>query len=157
MWELDCKESWALKNWRFWTVVLEKILENPLDCKRSNLACCYQWSCKELDSTEQLNWTEQDLVVGPIIIFILPSSEAEIPFWNVYRSFNVIGKYLRLFLLGPIIIFILPSSEAEIPFWNVYRSFNVIGKYLRLFLLTELQVLLRLLWYFAYIHNGRKC
>ena len=33
MWELDCEESWALKNWCFWTVVLEKILESPLDCK----------------------------------------------------------------------------------------------------------------------------
>ena len=33
MWELDHKESWVLKNWCFWTVVLEKTLENPLDCK----------------------------------------------------------------------------------------------------------------------------
>ena len=33
MWELDYKESWAPKNWRFWTVVLEKTLENPLNCK----------------------------------------------------------------------------------------------------------------------------
>ena len=33
MWELDCEESWAPKNWCFWTVVLEKILESPLDCK----------------------------------------------------------------------------------------------------------------------------
>ena len=33
MWELDHKESWALKNWCFWTVVLEKTLESPLDCK----------------------------------------------------------------------------------------------------------------------------
>ena len=33
MWELDHKESWALKNWYFWTVVLEKTLESPLDCK----------------------------------------------------------------------------------------------------------------------------
>ena len=33
MWELDCKEGWALKNWCFWTVVLEKTLESPLDCK----------------------------------------------------------------------------------------------------------------------------
>ena len=33
MWELDYKESWGPKNWCFWTVVLEKILENPLDCK----------------------------------------------------------------------------------------------------------------------------
>ena len=33
MWESDCEESWALKNWCFWTVVLEKTLESPLDCK----------------------------------------------------------------------------------------------------------------------------
>ena len=33
MWELDYKERWAPKNWCFWTVVLEKTLESPLDCK----------------------------------------------------------------------------------------------------------------------------
>ena len=33
MWELDYKEGWAQKNWCFWTVVLEKTLESPLDCK----------------------------------------------------------------------------------------------------------------------------
>ena len=33
MWELDYKESWVLKNWCFWTVVPEKTLESPLDCK----------------------------------------------------------------------------------------------------------------------------
>ena len=33
MWELDHKESWAPKKWWFWTVVLEKTLESPLDCK----------------------------------------------------------------------------------------------------------------------------
>ena len=33
MWEVDCKESWTLKNWCFWTVVLEKTLESSLDCK----------------------------------------------------------------------------------------------------------------------------
>ena len=36
MWELDYKESWALKNWCFWSVVLEKTLESPLDSKESN-------------------------------------------------------------------------------------------------------------------------
>ena len=34
MWELDYKESWALKNWCFWTVVLDKTLESLLDCKK---------------------------------------------------------------------------------------------------------------------------
>ena len=33
MWELDCEEGWVLKNWYFWTVVLEKTLESPMDCK----------------------------------------------------------------------------------------------------------------------------
>ena len=33
MWKLDCEESWAPKNWCFWTVVLGKTLESPLDCK----------------------------------------------------------------------------------------------------------------------------
>ena len=139
MWELDYKESWAPKNWCFWTVVLEKTLESPLDCKevqpvypkgdqswvfigrndveaanpilwppderswligkdpdagkdwgkeetgttedemvgwhhwlnghgfgwtlevgdgQGGLACCGSWGCKELDTTEWLNWTE---------------------------------------------------------------------------------------------------
>ena len=34
MWELNCEESWAPKNWCFWTLVLEKTLESPLDCKK---------------------------------------------------------------------------------------------------------------------------
>ena len=139
MWELDYKESWALKNRCFWTVVLKKTLESPLDCKEIQLvhpkenqtwifigridaeaeipilwppdsknwfiwkdpdagkdwrqeekgmtedemagwyhrlgghefeytlgvgngqgvlACCSPWSCKESDTSEQLNWTK---------------------------------------------------------------------------------------------------
>ena len=37
MWQLDHKERWAMKNWCFWTVVLEKTLESPLDCKEIKL------------------------------------------------------------------------------------------------------------------------
>ena len=37
MWELDYKESWVLKNWYFWTMVLEKTLASPLDCKEIQL------------------------------------------------------------------------------------------------------------------------
>ena len=33
MWKLNCEESWVQKNWCFWTVMLEKTLESPLDCK----------------------------------------------------------------------------------------------------------------------------
>ena len=38
MWELDHKKSWAPKNWCFWTVVLEKTLESPLECKETQLS-----------------------------------------------------------------------------------------------------------------------
>ena len=38
MWELDHKENWALKNWCFWTVVLDKTLESPRECKEIQLA-----------------------------------------------------------------------------------------------------------------------
>ena len=142
MWELDYKESWELKNWCFWTVVLEKTLENPLDSKeikpvhpkgdqswifigrtdaeaqalilwppdannwltgkdpdagkdwrqekgmtedemvawhhqlkghefeqapgvgdgQGNLVCCSPWSRKELDTTEWLDWTDNDSI-----------------------------------------------------------------------------------------------
>ena len=139
MWQLDYEESWAPKNWCFWTVVLEKTLESPLDCKeiqpvhpkgnhfwifvrrtdaeaetlilwppdaknwliwkdpdagkdweqeekgttenkmvgwhhrlnghefelilgvgdgQGGLTCCSPWGCKELDTTEWLNWTD---------------------------------------------------------------------------------------------------
>ena len=35
MWELDCEEGWAPRTWCFWTVVLEKTLESPLDCRET--------------------------------------------------------------------------------------------------------------------------
>ena len=70
MWELNYKESWAPKNWCFWTVVLEKTLGSPLDCKetlrRSVLGVhwkdwCWSWSsntlstwCKELTHLKRL-------------------------------------------------------------------------------------------------------
>ena len=82
MWELDCKESWALKNWCFWTVVLEKTLEGPLDCKeiqpfwrRSALGVhwkdwCWSWnsstlatSCKEMTHWKRL-WCWEGLGAG---------------------------------------------------------------------------------------------
>ena len=150
MWELDCEEIWAPKNWCFWTVVLEKTLESPLYCKeiqpvhskgdqswvffgrndckaetpvlwppdakrwlngkdsdagrdwgqeekgmtedemagwhhrldgcefewtlgdgdgQGGLAYCDSWSCKESDTTEQLNWTgvwDSKLFIGAV-------------------------------------------------------------------------------------------
>ena len=50
MWELDYKERWTLKNWCFWTMVLEKTLESPLDCKEMTVLnihrkdWCWNWN-----------------------------------------------------------------------------------------------------------------
>ena len=68
MWKLDCEESWVPKNWCFWTVVLEKTLESPLDCKEIQpihskcsleglmlkLKLQYATSCEELTHWKRL-------------------------------------------------------------------------------------------------------
>ena len=84
IWVLDCKENWVLKNWCFWTVVLEKTLESPLDCKeiqpvhpkrRSVLGVhwkywCWSWNsntlatlCEELTHLKR-PWCWERLKVG---------------------------------------------------------------------------------------------
>ena len=77
MWELDHEESWVLKNWCLWTVVLEKTLESPLDCKEITplhlKEISPQYSLEGLSEGEVLilwppdmkNWpTEKDPDVG---------------------------------------------------------------------------------------------
>ena len=61
MWELDCEEGWAPKNWCFWTVVLVKTLEGPMDCSTpgfpvhpraySNSCPFYQWCHQTISSS----------------------------------------------------------------------------------------------------------
>ena len=83
MWELDYKESWVLKNWCFWTVVLEMTHESPLDCKeikpvhpKGNQSwifigrTCWSWNsntlstwCKELTHLKR-SWCWQRLKAG---------------------------------------------------------------------------------------------
>ena len=83
MWALDYKESWALKKWCFWTVVLEKTLGNPLDCKEIKPVSpegnqssvhwkdwCWSWNfntlatwCKKLTHWKRL-WCWERLKVG---------------------------------------------------------------------------------------------
>ena len=70
--KLDHKEGWALKNWCFWTVVLEKTLESPLDCKE----------IKPVNSKGNQSW-----------IFIgRTDAEALIIFWPPDAKIQVIGK-----------------------------------------------------------------
>ena len=72
MWELDCEESWALKNWCFWTVVLEKTLESPLDWKK----------IQPVHTKGDQSW----VFIGRI------DAEAEIP-WPSHAKGWLIGKY----------------------------------------------------------------
>ena len=70
--ELDCEEGWALKNWCFWSVVLEKTLESPLDCKE----------IQPVHSEEDQLWD----------LFGRNDAKAETPvLWPAHKSW-VIGK-----------------------------------------------------------------
>ena len=68
IWELDHKESWALKNWCFWTVVLEKTFEGPLDCKeikplhpKGNQSWIFIWNdwCWSCNSNPLATWCKE--------------------------------------------------------------------------------------------------
>ena len=67
MWKLDYKESWVLKNWCFWTLVLEKTLESPLDCKEiqpvhpkwSVLGVNWKDWCWSLNSNTLATWCQE--------------------------------------------------------------------------------------------------
>ena len=73
MWELDYKESWPLKNWHFWAVVLEKSCESPLDCKE----------IKSVNPKGNQSW----ILIGKI------DSEAETPIlWPPDAKNWLIGK-----------------------------------------------------------------
>ena len=66
MWELDCKESWAPKNWCFWTVVLEKTIESPWTARRFNQSilkdispgCSLEGLMLKLNSNILATWCE---------------------------------------------------------------------------------------------------
>ena len=74
LWELDYKESWVLKNWWFWTVVLYKAVESPLDCKE----------IQPVHRKENQSW----------IFIVRTNDEADTPiFWPPYVKNGLIGKY----------------------------------------------------------------
>jgi len=73
MWELNCEESWALKNWCFWTVVLQKTLETRLDCKE----------VQPVHSKGGQSW----------VFFVRNDAEAETPvLWPPHAKSWLIGK-----------------------------------------------------------------
>ena len=74
LWELDYKESWVLKNWWFWTMVLYKAVESPLDCKE----------IQPVHPKENQSW----------IFIVRTNNEAETPiFWPPDMENGLIGKY----------------------------------------------------------------
>ena len=79
MWKLDCEESWVPKNWCFWTVVLEKTLESPLDCKEiqpvhpKDQSWVFIWRTDAEAKTPilwppmlRVDWLEKTLMLGGI-------------------------------------------------------------------------------------------
>ena len=64
MWELDCEESWELKNWCFWTVVLEKTLESASDCRRSNQSILNEISPGCTLEGLMLSWNSSPLAIS---------------------------------------------------------------------------------------------
>ena len=75
MWELDYKESWVPKNWFFWTMVLEKTLESPLDCKE----------IQSVHSKGDQSW----------VFIVRTDAEAETPvLWPPHAKSWLIGKDL---------------------------------------------------------------
>ena len=87
MWELDYKESWALKNWCFWTVMLEKTLESPLDYKEINQSILKEISLEysleglmlklKLQYFGHLVWSTDSLVKRPWCWERLKAGEGE--------------------------------------------------------------------------------
>ena len=66
MWELDYKESWALKNWGFWTVVLEKTLGSPLGCKEIQPVYTKgDQSWVFIGRTDDIHWRTETPVLWP--------------------------------------------------------------------------------------------
>ena len=96
MWELDGEESWVLKNWCFWTVVLEKTLESPLDCKM----------IQPVHSKGDQFW----------VFFGRTDVEAETPIlWSPHAKSWLIGKSL---MLGGIGCRRRRGQQYEMPGWH---------------------------------------
>ena len=77
MWEFDYKESWDLNNWHFWTVMLEKTLESPLDCKE----------IQPVNPKGNQSWT---LIGGPMMKLTLQY------FSHLVQRTGLLGKMLML-------------------------------------------------------------
>ena len=72
MWEFDCEESWALKNWCFWTVVLEKTLESPLDCKE----------IQPVHPKEDQSWCSLEGLMLKLKLILWPPHGEELAHWK---------------------------------------------------------------------------
>ena len=108
MWELDCEEGWAPKNWCIWTVVLEKTLESPLDCRVSSVQL---FSCVRLFATPWIAAYQASLSITnsrsslrlKSIESVMPSniSSSVVPFSSCPQSLPASGSFLVSQLFSP--------------------------------------------------------
>ena len=88
MWELDWEEGWVLKNWCFWTVVLEKTLESPLDCKEISPGCSLEGLMLKLKLQyfshlmQRIDSLEKTLILGAIRGQEKGTTEGEMAGWH---------------------------------------------------------------------------
>ena len=106
MWELDQKESWALKNWCFWTVALKKTLESPLDSKKiqpvnpEGNQSSPEYSLEGLMLTLKLQYFGHVMQRTDLLekILMLGKTESKRRGWQRMRWLNSITDYMDLSL-----------------------------------------------------------
>ena len=119
MWELDHKESWALKNWCFWTVVLEKTLESPLDCKE----------IKPVNPKGNQHWIfiggsdaeAEAPILWPSAFFMVQLSHPHMTTWKLITltTWTFVSKVISLLfnMLSRLVIAFLPRSKHLLISW----------------------------------------
>ena len=124
MWELNYTEGWALKNWCFWTVVLEKTLESPCYCKDIQFSSIQLLSCVRLFATPGLQHARlpyrspipgASLNSCPSSRWCHPTiSSSVVPFFSCPQSFPASGSFpmSQLFASGGQSIAVLASASV---------------------------------------------
>ena len=94
MWELDCEEGWAPKNWCFWTVVLEKALESPMDCSTPGLPVHHQLLEFTKTHVQSVMPSKNLILCCPLLL--LPSIFPSSSLFQWVSSLHQVAKLLEL-------------------------------------------------------------
>ena len=113
MWELDCKEGWALKNWCSWTVVLEKTFESPLDCKE------IQPVHPKRNKSRIFIGRKEDKAEAPIL------GPHDVKNWLIEKDPDV-GKFSSVQLLSRVRVSVTPRIAARQASLSITNSWSLL-------------------------------